>query len=467
MKLLLACLAIAGAAAAEERREVGSPPPPSETGDGFSFGSYGRVGVGIDAHGHEGYATNVVSHGSRLEEAPYVELDLYYGGHLGDGRWRAVIAPAFGGDLFHYNGTFASRFALRNAYVEAVDFGVKGFRAWVGSRMYRGDDVYLFDYWPLDNLNTVGAGLGYDRAGWDVALHGGLNRLDDPFQYQALTVPARGLGPPGQSVVLDRPRGVVSLKVTRYLGPPGRPWGAKASLYGELHILPDGEQQFPSQMRTQQLPSDYGWVIGGQLGGWLRPFTFANLFVRAAGGLAAYGELTPPISIDATRTTSAAREVVVALSTNWESRYLGVMFGAYFRKFSDAAGGNDNPNDYSEGIVATRPHLYLTKWLHVAVELSYQARQYGGFDPLLNRRLTPEVFRASLIPIISPTGPGTYSRPQIYLVATVSRLNDDARAALFYPGDGGTLNPPDVRYSVATAWYLGVGAEWWFQSSYR
>src|SRR5579859_1744524 len=61
-------------------REVGSPPPPSATPPGFDFGSYGRVGVGSDLRGHEGYATNVVSHGSRLEEPPYLELDLYYGG---------------------------------------------------------------------------------------------------------------------------------------------------------------------------------------------------------------------------------------------------------------------------------------------------------------------------------------------------------------------------------------------------
>jgi len=453
-------LSAVGGAHAEERREVGSPPPPSETGDGFSFGSYGRVGVGIDGNGHEGYATNVVSHGSRLEEAPYIELDLYYGGHLGDGRWRVVVAPAFGGDLFHYNGTFASRFALRNAYAEAVDFGVKGLRFWAGSRMYRGDDVYLFDYWPLDNLNTVGAGAGLSRGHWEAAVHGGLNLLNDPFQYQTIAVPARGLGPPGQAVTLDRPRGIVSLKLTRFFGPAGVQWGAKASLYGELHILPSGTEQFPTQMnRTQELPSDYGWVVGGQLGGWLRPYTFLNLFIKAAGGLAAYGDLTDPTSLDTNRKTTSARELVAALSANWESHYAGIMLGAYLRNFTDANAIPENPADYVEGIVATRPHLYLTNWFHVAVELSYQTRQYGGFDPLANRRLTPQVFRASLMPIISPTGRGTYSRPQIYLVGTVSRLNDDARIALF--------DPNDVRYGASTVMYLGVGAEWWFQSSYR
>jgi hypothetical protein len=122
---------------------VGSPPPPSQTGTGFAFGSYGRVTLGLDGAGHEGYATNVVSHGSRLEEAPYLELDLYYGGALPTGlgetaRWRVVLAPAFQGDLFHYTGDFASQLAIRNAYAETEGILYKGLNIWVGSRMLRG-----------------------------------------------------------------------------------------------------------------------------------------------------------------------------------------------------------------------------------------------------------------------------------------------------------------------------------------
>src|SRR5258706_16182210 len=41
------------------------PTPSSPPQTGFDFGSYGRVGVGMDVRGHSGYSTNVVSHGSR------------------------------------------------------------------------------------------------------------------------------------------------------------------------------------------------------------------------------------------------------------------------------------------------------------------------------------------------------------------------------------------------------------------
>ncbi len=44
--------------------------------------------------------------------------------------------------------------------------------------MYRGDDIYLLDFWPLDNLNTLGGGLAYTFLDdLDVKLHAGVNQL--------------------------------------------------------------------------------------------------------------------------------------------------------------------------------------------------------------------------------------------------------------------------------------------------
>src|SRR5947208_3220579 len=80
--------------AAEQPLPIGNTPPIAESASGFSFGSYGRVTLGLDGAGHEGYPVNVVAHGSRLEETPYLEIYLYYTGQLPGGvRWRAVITP--------------------------------------------------------------------------------------------------------------------------------------------------------------------------------------------------------------------------------------------------------------------------------------------------------------------------------------------------------------------------------------
>jgi maltoporin len=441
-------------------REPGSPPPPVQEREGFDFGTYSRIGIGADLRGHEGFSTNVVSHGSRLEEAPYIETDFYYSRSIGGDpskRWRIVLAPAFaGGDLFHYSGDFTSHIAIRNAYAETQNLFAHGLRLWVGSRMYRGDDIYLFDYWPMDNLNTVGGGLSYEYKKFSVALHMGLNRLDDLYQYEQLSVPPRGLGPAGSSTVLDRPRFVASLKLTQQFGSfPG----AKVSLYGEFHSLPEGEYTDPTTKRKQALPSDLGWVAGLQLGGWLRPYVFLNLWLRVAGGLSAYGELTVPTGLDPSRTVSNALEVVGALSGNWESKWLGIMIGAYVRRFNDASTSDYNPASYTEGIIAVRPHVYWNTYFHTAVELSYQSRRADGIDFVANRTLTPQVFRFSLMPLVAPLGKGTYSRPQLYIVYTVSAVNDDARIALY--------DPTDFRYGQSVVHYLGAGVEWWFNSSYR
>jgi maltoporin len=440
-----------------------SAPPIEKTGLGFDYGSYGRVGVGTDLRGHSGYGSNVVSHGTRLELAPYIELNFYYTGQIGadaDRKWRVVLVPAFaGGDLFHYTGSLTSHLAIRNAYAEVDNAVIKGLTIWAGSRMYRGDDIYQFNYWPLDNLNTVGGGLIYQRRKTIAALHVGLNRLDDIFQYQTLDTPPRGLGPAGTATVLDRPRLVTSFKLTQGFWRPGSPRGAKISIYGEFHAIWPGEETDPSTRLKIQLPSDFGWVAGTQLSGWLRDQVFLNLWLRVAGGLATYGDLSVPQTLDHTTRVTDAREIVGALSGNYESKWFGMMMGAYIRRFIDPTDIPFNPQSYTEGIIAVRPTVYLGKYVHVAAELSYQRRVQDGIDPYAGRVLKPDVFRFSLMPILSPTGRGTYARPHLYLVYTVSALDQDARDALY--------DPLDFRYGYGTVHYLGGGVEWWFNSSYR
>ena len=69
------------------------------------------------------------------------------------------------------------------------------------------------------------------------------------------------------------------------------------------------------------------------------------------------------------------------------------------------------------------------------------------------------VARASVIPIVAPLGRGTYSRPFLYGIYTLSWLSSDAQYYLF--------EPQDVRAGHSLVHYLGLGVEWWFNSSYR
>jgi maltoporin len=439
------------------------PPVLATPGLGFDFGSYGRIGLGSDLHGHEGYGPNVVSHGTRLELPPYLELNFYYTGQVGTDRskkWRIVLTPAFAsGDLFHYTGDLDNHVAIRNAYAEVDNVIVKGLTAWAGSRMYRGDDIYLFNYWPLDNLNTVGGGLIYRYKLTTIAWHIGMNLLDSLYQFETLQEPAPGTGPASSATVLDRPRLVTSLKITQGFWNGRTTRGAKVSLYGEVHELPSGSQIDPTSMLKTALPSEIGWVAGLQLSGWLRDLVFINFWFRAAGGLATYGDLSVPNTLYAAQPVGSAREYVGALSGNYESKWFGVMFAGYVRRFVDPTPIANNPSSYTEGIIAARPTAYLNQYLHFAVELSYQKRVSDGVDPYSGRVLKPNLFRASFMPILSPTGRGTYARPNLYAVYSVSTLDRDSLGSLYVP--------PDFRANTRVVQYLGGGVEWWFNSSYR
>ena len=177
-------------------------------GDGFRFGSSGRIIVGTDLRGGKPENINIVAAGPRTIEDDYLELDFSYGFETKTGvKIRPVVTLAFDGTLFHETGIFDATPALRNMFLDAqVNEHVN---LWAGSRMYRGDDIYLFDYWPLDDQNTVGGGAIYHQAltpgphpdSVEFAVHGGANRLDQPYQYQTIEVtdPEQGARSPSSS----------------------------------------------------------------------------------------------------------------------------------------------------------------------------------------------------------------------------------------------------------------------------
>jgi len=427
---------------------------------GFRFGTYGRVGLSGDLqHGSMGRSVNVVSHGPRLEEPPYVELDLGYlferaGSNIPS--FRVVSTLAFLEDFFHYNGRFDARIALRNLFVEATNVLTPHLSLWVGSRMYRGDDIYLLDYWPLDNLNTLGGGAGLTLGHTRLDLHAGVNRLEDDYQFQTIEVPDPRIGTDAV-VVLDRQRTVVSLRATHQLPHLLGPASVKVMLYGEVHHIPSGTLRREPDYR-EALPSDLGWVAGTQLGLWgLGQNGSANLWLRAAGGLAAYGEMAIPFGQGSDKRSTDAREVVLALSANYERGLLGLMAGGYLRYFRDADGIVDDPDDGWEYVAALRPHLFFNRYLQGVFELSYQGRRPNGLDPDSQSHLVPGVFKFSVIPTLS-WDRGTYSRPQLRLVYTVSYL--DQGAQLSFPRE-------DPRRGVAVHHFLGAQVEWWYNSSYR
>jgi maltoporin len=423
---------------------------------GFQFGSYGRVTAGSDLRGGAGGRRNVVSHGPRLEETPYFELDFAYRVRADSGAvfttWTTV---ALTDALLHYDGNFDAAVTLRNAYVEAGEFGLAGLSVWAGSRMWRGDDIYLLDFWPLDEMNTVGAGLTQELpAGMRLRLHAGVNRLDDPTNYQEIQRPHRTRAGTEQELVLDRQRVLTSARIEQLFLNLGD-WGAKWLVYGETHHTGGGELIDREEVR-RRLPSDIGWMVGAQFGGWhTESGSFVNLFLRYAGGLAVFGELGMPQTWNPELASRDARQLRFGISANAELGMMGVMLGGYVQQVEAPWRTSFNPDDYTEAVVAIRPVYYITEHLHAGAEVSWQTRAPRGLSGDGGVWERPEMWKFALLPALS-IGRGTYARPQLRGMYVVSVRNDAARH--LYPAG-------DLRRDGRVTHFLGVGAEWWFNSS--
>ena len=427
------------------------------TDEGFQFGGYGRVGISTDLEAARGKPHTVVSHGTRLEEPLYAEMDFRYRKRFGELRLLIHTTLGFLDEFFHFSGKWDARIAIRNMYAEAEGLWDNKLSLWIGSRMYRGDDIYLFDWWPLDNLNTIGGGAGLRLGDFQLKVHIGASRLSDPYQLQIVRVTRPDFGTEDLAFN-DRMKLVTSLKAI-YEWPKLTPTlGMKAILYNEVHYLPAGQLREANDA-VRALPDDTGLVIGAQLGLWKNDGkSFANVFVRGATGLAAYGDLSVPFGLGTDRRAAGAREFLLGTSMNWElGSSLGLMAGAYLRYFRDSDPNANDRDDGWEFAVAVRPHFYIGKYFQQLFELSYQERRPNGLSAGSATYLRPGAFQFAIMPTLG-VGPGSYTRPQFRLVYAISALNEGARD--LYPQG-------DTRRGQTVQHFLGLMVEWWFQGSYR
>ncbi|HEU4536767.1 MAG TPA: carbohydrate porin, partial [Polyangiaceae bacterium] len=438
-------------------------PTPARTGQ-FEFGSYGRATPALDGRGGPGRNADIVAFGTRLDEDNYAELEFR---RVDD--WtgpedahpissRIVATLAVTDPLFHYTGKFDTTMAVRNLFIEEKGVGLPGLSLWVGSRMYRGDDIYLLNWWPLDNLNTLGGGARLELPSrTKLAVHAGVVRLDDPFQYQSVArpLPYNQLGTTNVAI-FDRSRAIGSLRA-EHIFPLEGTAGLKVVGYGELHHVAKGVRERAPAV-YENMPSDGGFVAGAQVGAFTgRRDTFVNLFFRYARGLAAYGDFTAPYELANDRTASGAHELRVAMSANWEGGPWAVLAGGYVRSFRTASPNRLSFQNVDEAALVVRPHYYFTDKVGVFVEGTVETQQRAVLDGEQGRPVQGTMLRAGVAPFLSLAGKGSYKRPHIRAIYLISSRDRDARS--FYAADD-----PFARRS--TEHFLGLSCEWWFNSSY-
>lgn len=426
--------------------------------DRFKFGSYGRVQPSMNAADMTtGRQARIVSPSPRVDEGSYVELYLTYTPYraAGGATVDVVTTLAIDGDkLFHYDGEWDSSIAVRNLYVEVRDLWFDGFVLWAGSRMYRGDDIYLLDTWPLDNLNTYGGGLGWHGdTRTKIDLHFGTNRLKDDYQYEVVDVINERFVGEQDVLFLDRQRFIASLKAEQLFGGEDLPL-FKAKLYAEVHAIGKGEFLKTQPEEVQKLPSDSGWLIGAQFGvsGFLND-SYVNLFFKYASGLAAYGEQTVPFGVATDLTAKDAKNIMAGLSAGIDILdYADILFGGYVRYFVDADGIDEDFDDGVEGVWDIRVTGHVGQYFRPGIELSQQLRRPNGVSPVTQKQELASIFKFSLLPAVR-FGDGVLGRPEIRFNYTLSVLNDAAR---------NTFAQRDAFRTTTYVHFIGLAAEWWF-----
>lgn len=420
-------------------------------GESITFGSYGRVGISSDVDGGRGDTVQINQYGPRLTEGNYLELD--FGSAPMKSKYgvaKVLTTLAFDDALFHYDGQWRSNLAVRRFQLSLEELWRTKFFVVLGSQWNRGDDIYLMNFWPLDDVNSNGLTVGYAADGTEAKLHLGVSRLENNRQQQSVEVSGLGFDA-SDAVILDRQRFISTMSIEHRL----RGADQKLKLYAEYHYLPSGELQSDTDARfREQLADDLGFLIGAQYGIWgFGSDSHLNVFLRYAKGLAVFDELASATSVNRDRRAVDAQEGRVAISANFQSQRLSLMVGGYARYFDDGDVNSEDFDDRQEAALAIRPMLRIGAFTP-AVEASIQLSRPNGLNPQTGVQEVAQVLQLAAIPALTiGKEPGAYTRPQIRAIVAVSFLND---AALnYYPKN-------DPRHQEDSVWFFGAMAEWWF-----
>jgi maltoporin len=237
------------------------------TNKAFSFGSYGRVGVGYSPTitGNTSRQLNLLGMGSiggRLEEQDYVELiaALHFKPvskqeDTTEINVQTRMALFSAGSQFIGNITTASfrglTISLPELYVEANHIRGSKWSTWIGAKFFRDNDIHIADHFYFDDHSSQGFGLKYDKTSFAVLFPAAVdtNASYPPYFYTNIVN--------GTASLALRQRTVLVLEHLIALGANK----STLKLLGEFHQLSDATAEEASQA-GYNYPSDKGWVLG-------------------------------------------------------------------------------------------------------------------------------------------------------------------------------------------------------------
>jgi maltoporin len=453
-----------------------------EGDNGFSIGSYGRVGVdwSFENGGSIGRRLNLNNMGSiggRMEEQDYMELipALIFKPFKEGDPTKIIMQTRFSAysrslSLFGNSSTSSLgglTFAIPEYFVEASNINGKDLSIWIGARLYRGDDVGPADHFYFNDHSGQGFGIQYENTRFAAIFVSSTDTTSDEPPYFFINI---GSGTPSLAL---RQRSVYILDHTFDLSEKHH-----LNVLGEIHYMSKtnlpGDIDIPNRDENDSIkivldyPADYGYVIGAKLVSAIGPPElngYNRLAIRYGMRLANGGDR----GISKTWNTFGAPNLE---KTNFKGAYSISLVDDFFMYLSDdnslnayliftqskgAADSDGKARTYlgrevynrkKDFTVGFRDVQYISDKFHLLGEFHFSQRKDGLDDTYSSTKF-------SIVPTFVPTGQKSYwARPHFRFVFSLAHYNDAAKKNLY---------SPYLQFVGERQWgyYFGVKAEWW------
>jgi maltoporin len=437
----------------------------------FSFGSYGRAGIGYGLGTEAAFPQSLNlngmgSIGGRFEENDYLELAtaLHFNPKTSETKTTVINVQArfaFYTTQGQLIGNVSNKSiggittALPELFAEAKNINGSDWSVWMGARLFRGDDIHIIDHFYFDDHSGQGVGIQRKNTKFSVIFTGSIDTTSTlpPNFYLNIVNGTPTLGLRNRYIsVLEH-----QIQVKKgYL-----------KLMGEFQRLPSG---IAKDATTQySYPADYGFVLGAKYNKSIStklPGSFNAVSARYGTGIANGGDG----GSSRTYTTYGAPN----LETNSFSKANSFAFTETFllnlsKKYSlngyaiytKSRGASDSLNkapDYlgkqllfnrkQDIAFGARGTYYVNNWFHLLHELDFAWRKDGTQD-------FAQMTKFTIAPTIVPGAKReVWERPHFRFVYSVAYYNEFAADSLYSPylAQSGTKN-----------WgqYVGVKMEYW------
>lgn len=450
--------------------------------NGFSFGSYGRVGVdwSFENGGSIGRRLNLNNMGSiggRMEEQDYLELipAFHFKPFKKDDPTLIKVQMRFSVysqslSLFGNSSTSSLgglTIAMPEIYAEAKNINGKDLNIWVGARLYRTEELHIADHFYFDDHSGQGFGIEFKKTRFSSIFVSSTDTTSTLPPYFYLNIGD------GVANLALRQRTVFILEQDFSLSPKN----ALTALFEyqrmgntELddNLTPPKPEPHETSDTILNYPSDYGLVFGLKLItnlGKEKSGAYNKIAVRYGTRLANGGDgghsktwttFGAPdldkVNFEGAYSISIVDEIKFNLSENNNlNAYLVYTQSKGAAKTNGLAKtylGKEVYNRKEDFTIGFRDVHFITEKFHFLSEFHYSQRKDGEDDIYSYQKFT-------VSPTFVPTGhKDTGARPHFRFVCSLAHYNNAAKENLY---------SPYLQLVGKQQWgyYFGVKMEWW------